>query len=133
MDLLKVTMGVDSFHDGSIVIVGYDSLGYKHRRPVDVFTAFQTFLYIVDQTLCIIAAILLDNGHLAVNDLNTGFQIQQVGTQSSGRGAAAALDQIVQLVHQEAGFHFLGISLQLGSQRIQMPRSPDRWSDSGSQ
>ena len=60
-----------------------------------------------------VAAVLLAHLHLAVNDLDAGLELEQIGAQCCDAGAATALVQIFELIDDEAGVDFLDCSLQL--------------------
>ena len=97
------------------LIAAYRRLDFRHlfrgkaaglcdEDPVgiDIIVTLQPLLHILQQALLIGAAVLLAHAHLAVLYLNAGPQGQHIGAQRRHTGAAAALVQIIQPLHQEA-------------------------------
>ena len=107
-------------HNGHVAIVGNNGLGDEQGIPEDILPVCQTVLHIGGQTFGVIAPVFLHNTHLAVFDLDAGLQVQQICAQSSCGGAAAALDQIIQLVDEEAGLHLGGERIQFSFQGVQI-------------
>ena len=120
INVFKMAVGIDGFLNGGIALVGYHGLGHKQSGTVDVIPISQLFPNVICQTLGIISPVFLGNTHLAVLDLDAGFQIQQIGAQSGGGRATAALNQIVQLIYQEACFYFFGKGAQIVGKSVQV-------------
>ena len=102
-----------------VTFLGYHGLGDEEGGSFDILPVRQAVLDVGGQALGIVAPVLLHHGHFAVLYLDAGLQVQQVGPQGCGGGAAAALYQVVQLVHQEAGLHTGGKPAQVFRQGIQ--------------
>ena len=118
VNIVKMTVLSHSSLNGGVAIVGNNGLGDEQRAVVQIFATGQTLLDIACQALVVLAAILLHNAHLAVTDFDAGLQVQQVCAQSSCGRAAAALNQVIQLVNQEACFHLCGESTEFFCRRI---------------
>ena len=116
----EVAVGIHSVLNCGILIIGNHGLGDKDLGAVNIFPLGDLVLNVGRQGLDESAAVFLANAHLAVADLNAGLQVQQIGTESRGGGAAAALDQVIQLVDQEAGLDLGGKCIQLCLKCIQI-------------
>ena len=75
----------------------------KNPFIVDIGSVLQPVLHILPDHLFKASPVFLPDVHLAVNDLDTRFQLQKVSAQRRDRGAAAALVQIFQGVDDKAG------------------------------
>ena len=120
IDIVKMAVLCNGCLDGGIALVGYGGLGDKQGAVVQILTTGEAILNIACQALVVLTAILLHNAHLAVTNFNAGLQVQQVCAQSGCGRAAATLDQVIQLVNQEACFHLGGEGLQLLCQGVQV-------------
>ena len=85
-----------------IVIVGIHN---NNPGTVQIGPPLQTFLNIVCHRLFCGTAVLFGHGHLSVNNLDTGVQLQKISSQRRYRGTAATLLHVIQTIQNETHFH----------------------------
>ena len=113
-DLVENAVALHFLHDGGYKAVLHLGMGdedpARHQLALPIV---QPVLDVIAETPGHRAPVFLHHLHLAVDDLNAGLQVQQIGAQGHDRGATAALDHVVQPAQQEAGLHPGGKGLEL--------------------
>ena len=119
VDVLEISILVNCFFNSVEALICYGCSCNKEVIAVQVVAVCKAILYIGSKALAEIAAVFLNNRHLAVLYLDAGLQTEQICAQSGNRGAATALNHILQSVKQEAGFYLGNDLLQLFDDLVQ--------------
>ena len=118
--ILKVSAGINCFLNGVQAVLAHRCIGQKQFVTDNVLAVGKAIPDIACQTLGVITTVLFNHTHLAVTNFDARLQIQKICTQRSSRGAATALDHVLQLIQQEAGLHTGNEGIQFFNDLIQI-------------